>query len=73
MSMTEETQIQGNENTEAEVTTAEVETSAEGTDAPAAKRGRPERGERGERREKPKKEFDEILLEVRRVTRVNTG
>lgn len=29
--------------------------------------------ERKERREKPKKEFEELLLEVRRVTRVNTG
>jgi small subunit ribosomal protein S5 len=36
------------------------------------------RGDRGDRRgdrnrEKPKKEFDELLLEVRRVTRVTTG
>lgn len=29
--------------------------------------------EKKERREKPKKEFEELLLEVRRVTRVNTG
>ena len=28
------------------------------------------RPERDNRREKPKKEFDELLLEVRRVTRV---
>jgi small subunit ribosomal protein S5 len=28
---------------------------------------------RGDRKEKPKKEFDELLLEVRRVTRVTTG
>ena len=31
------------------------------------------RPERDNRREKPKKEFDELLLEVRRVTRVTTG
>ena len=31
------------------------------------------RPERDTRREKPKKEFDELLLEVRRVTRVTTG
>jgi small subunit ribosomal protein S5 len=36
------------------------------------------RGDRGDRRgdrnkDKPKKEFDELLLEVRRVTRVTTG
>lgn len=29
--------------------------------------------ERNERAPKPKKEFDETLLEVRRVTRVTTG
>lgn len=34
---------------------------------------RPARPERGDRRERPKKEFEELLLEVRRVTRVNTG
>ncbi|MDR3169582.1 MAG: hypothetical protein LBU27_07760 [Candidatus Peribacteria bacterium] len=34
---------------------------------------RGERRDRGDRREKPKKEFDELLLEVRRVTRVTTG
>lgn len=32
-----------------------------------------ERNNRDNRREKPKKEFDELLLEVRRVTRVTTG
>ncbi|MDR0859529.1 MAG: 30S ribosomal protein S5 [Candidatus Peribacteria bacterium] len=39
------------------------------------KGGRGDRGDRrGDRnREKPKKEFDELLLEVRRVTRVTTG
>jgi small subunit ribosomal protein S5 len=31
------------------------------------------RRDRGDKREKPKKEFDELLLEVRRVTRVTTG
>lgn len=31
------------------------------------------RPERDNRREKPRKEFDELLLEVRRVTRVTTG
>ncbi|MDR2415750.1 MAG: hypothetical protein LBD75_03995 [Candidatus Peribacteria bacterium] len=31
------------------------------------------RRDRGEKRDKPKKEFDELLLEVRRVTRVTTG
>lgn len=34
---------------------------------------RPERDNRDTRREKPKKEFEELLLEVRRVTRVTTG
>ena len=35
---------------------------------------RPEKDNRKDaRREKPKKEFDELLLEVRRVTRVTTG
>ncbi len=35
---------------------------------------RPERdNKRDVRREKPKKEFEELLLEVRRVTRVTTG
>lgn len=34
---------------------------------------RDDRRDRGDRREKPKKEFDELLLEVRRVTRVTTG
>lgn len=34
---------------------------------------RPERDARDNRREKPKKEFEELLLEVRRVTRVTTG
>jgi hypothetical protein len=34
---------------------------------------KPERAQRDRnRREKPKKEFDELLLEVRRVTRVTT-
>jgi hypothetical protein len=34
---------------------------------------RPEKDNRKEtRREKPKKEFEELLLEVRRVTRVTT-
>jgi len=36
-------------------------------------RDRNDRRDRGDRREKPKKEFDELLLEVRRVTRVTTG
>jgi small subunit ribosomal protein S5 len=36
-------------------------------------RDRNDRHDRGDRKEKPKKEFDELLLEVRRVTRVTTG
>ncbi|MCR5412018.1 MAG: 30S ribosomal protein S5 [Patescibacteria group bacterium] len=37
-------------------------------------RGKEKRGSKKvEKREKPKKEFDELLLEVRRVTRVTTG
>jgi small subunit ribosomal protein S5 len=31
------------------------------------------RRDRGDKKDKPKKEFDELLLEVRRVTRVTTG
>ena len=34
---------------------------------------RDDRRDRGDKKEKPKKEFDELLLEVRRVTRVTTG
>lgn len=35
-------------------------------------KGRWDRRDRNDRREKPKKEFDELMLEVRRVTRVTT-
>ncbi len=57
---------------------AEASSSSEGSSDTStkknnAKRGRSDRPERGERRERPKKEFEELLLEVRRVTRVNTG
>ncbi|MDR0608069.1 MAG: 30S ribosomal protein S5 [Candidatus Peribacteria bacterium] len=64
---------------------AEIPETAGSTDATSEKgfsrerRGgrnndrRGERRDRGEKREKTKKEFDELLLEVRRVTRVTTG
>ena len=53
-------------------TTEAGETAAPATEKAAGGRRAP-RGDRGDKRDKPKKEFDEILLEVRRVTRVNTG
>ncbi|GHV22209.1 hypothetical protein FACS1894176_01050 [Bacteroidia bacterium] len=62
--------------------TNETSTSAENGERRFSKGGRNDnrggRGDRGDRRgdrnrEKPKKEFDELLLEVRRVTRVTTG
>ena len=58
---------------------AEEKVAAEATSSSAdaaAKHGRSDRSDRsdrGDRRDKPKKEFEEVLLEVRRVTRVNTG
>lgn len=56
----------------AETTEAGEATAA--AEKPAGRRApRGDRGDRGDKRDKPKKEFDEILLEVRRVTRVNTG
>ncbi len=42
-------------------------------DRKGGKGRRDDRRDRGDKREKPKKEFDELLLEVRRVTRVTTG
>ena len=70
--------------TAVEETVASPETPAENADSPEEKkfsndrrggkgRDRHDRRDRGDRREKPKKEFDELLLEVRRVTRVTTG
>lgn len=69
--MTEEKQVeaQGDENT----SSAEVAATEQTQDSAPARHPRGDRGERGERKDKPKKEFEEILLEVRRVTRVNTG
>lgn len=75
MTMTEENNIEtleGDNATEA-VATQEVEATADNSGDAPARRPRGERPERGEKREKPKKEFEELLLEVRRVTRVNTG
>lgn len=74
MSMTEEKAMESQETENTETTAEAVAAPAaeEGSEAPA-RRPRPDRGERGEKREKPKKEFEELLLEVRRVTRVNTG
>jgi len=82
--MTEEKAMESQGSDNAETTTADTDATAVAThdapvaaaesEAPAKRSGRPDRGnDRGERREKPKKEFEEILLEVRRVTRVNTG
>lgn len=74
MSMTEENGIesQATENTETTAEAVAATAVEEGSEAPA-RRPRQDRGDRGDRREKPKKEFEELLLEVRRVTRVNTG
>ncbi|MDR2190135.1 MAG: hypothetical protein LBP53_02895 [Candidatus Peribacteria bacterium] len=55
------------------------ETSSETPHTGEKKFSRDRRNDRGGRRDrndkkdKPKKEFDELLLEVRRVTRVTTG
>lgn len=45
----------------------------EGTTERKFFRGKERHSKRPERKEKPKKEFEELLLEVRRVTRVTTG
>ncbi len=68
--MTEEKQLEtgGDENITSSAAPAEA-VATHG--APRHPRG--DRSERGDKKDKPKKEFDEILLEVRRVTRVNTG
>lgn len=78
MTMTEENNIETTEGEAAVEVTAAATPEAVGAEAKdsneatSARRPRGERPER-EKREKPKKEFEELLLEVRRVTRVNTG
>lgn len=63
-------ETQADENVASTATPVEAVSTEENGSAPA-RQSRPDRG--GDRKDKPKKEFEEILLEVRRVTRVNTG
>ncbi|GHW02911.1 hypothetical protein AGMMS50249_6970 [candidate division SR1 bacterium] len=81
---TEATSVETPVETSSETTTAPV-SEAQSPDQGGEKRfsrggkggndrgGRGDRRDRGDKRDKPKKEFDELLLEVRRVTRVTTG